>query len=213
VKKAKSHTGKVHYVSNIWGDGQIDPLCNHRTWIGDYWGKQWELTDEDVTCLNCIKVATRMGVHTQMVDTKPTKKKRLTIGCRARIFTIKEIPKRTGPGYAGNEDSWRKEFGGREVLLQKRSASSGFSVMLIGEGVTELKKEVPKTIGNQMAWISEEDMELINRDFDTNLDFMDWYEENEENFCPDCGAWFPDRGRADAKTNKDFECPSCGYSE
>jgi hypothetical protein len=64
-----------------------------------------------------------------------------------------------------------------------------------------------------MAWIPEEDMKLINADFDTNLDFMDWYQEHEGDFCPDCGAWFPDRGRIDPSTDKEFECPKCGYFE
>ena len=103
---------------------------------------------------------------------------RLTIGCRTRIITIKEKPKQEGSGHASNEDFWRRQYGGREVLLKERSHRS-FSVMLIGNGVKELKKEDPNTITSEMAWVPEEDMELVNRDFDTNLDFMDWYQDNE----------------------------------
>ena len=140
------------------------------------------------------------------------KKRRLTVGHRARILTLKEKPKRTGPGYYHNEHDWRKDFGGRHVLLTERGCS-GFAVMLIGKGVKKLWRRDSRTITNQMAWVPEEDMELINSDFDTNLDFMDWYEAHARDFCPECRAWFPDRGRVIPGTDKDYKCPKCNYSE
>jgi len=141
------------------------------------------------------------------------KKERLTIGCRARVLTIKKKPKRTGPNYYANEDSWRKEYGGREVLLTERISGGAFSVMLLGKEVTELKTEDSKTVADEMAWVPEEDLELINRDFDTNMEFIDWYQEHKYEFCPDCGAWFPNRGGTNPTTKENYECPGCGYSE
>lgn len=118
------------------------------------------------------------------------KKPRLIIGCRARILTLREKPTRKGPNFFANEDHWRKEYGKREVLLLKRSHDR-FSVMLLGKRVKELKRKDPKTVDGSMAWVPEEDMVLVNRKFCTNLSFMDWYQENEDNFCGDCGAWRP----------------------
>ena len=143
------------------------------------------------------------------------KKERLTIGCRARILTIKKKPKQKGPNHCIDEDSWRRQYGGREVLLTERTSGGKFAVMILGEGVTEFKREDPKTVEGEVAWIQEEDMVLVDRDFDKNLDFMDWYREHEDEFCPDCGAWFPNRGRCkpDTETWEDCECPKCGYHE
>ena len=141
-------------------------------------------------------------------------KKRLTVGYRARILTISENLSINGKdSNYSNESSQRLEFGGREVLLHERSSNGDFSVMLIGEGITELEKKDPNTIVDQMAWVSESDMELVNMDLDTNLNFMDWYEENKDNFCPDCGAWFPNRGCWKPATEEDYECPKCGHHE
>ncbi len=133
------------------------------------------------------------------------KQHRLTVGCRARFLTIEEKPLDRKNGFV-NEGHWREEYGGREVLIKERSSSGGFSVMLIGEGVKKLRKRDPRTIENEMAWVDEEDLILVDTNFDNNLDFIDWYEEHEEDFCPDCGAWFPDVGRMGAICpNK--ECP------
>jgi len=57
--KVKSSTGKVHYAYLDFVDKEkvkiYQPYCNHRNWIGDYWGKRWVPTDEPVTCGNCLK--------------------------------------------------------------------------------------------------------------------------------------------------------------
>ena len=129
------------------------------------------------------------------------KKSRLIIGCRARILTLTEMPKRTGPDFYSNEESWRKEYGGQEVLILERSNDS-FSVMLLGKGVKKLKKKDPKTTEGSMAWVPEDNMVLVDRNFEDNLDFIDWYQENEENFCGDCGVWREDK---DPCPNED--CP------
>ena len=58
--KVQSPTGKVHYAYLDFMDKEdvkiYDPLCNHRCWIGDYWGKKWALVDnsKEVTCKNCL---------------------------------------------------------------------------------------------------------------------------------------------------------------
>ena len=64
MKRAESPTGKVHYVENAFGnkEGLVIPLCNHRTWLGDYCGKQWKLTDKEATCINCLKAAIKRGI-------------------------------------------------------------------------------------------------------------------------------------------------------
>lgn len=121
------------------------------------------------------------------------KKPRLTIGCRARIL---------------NKSSWREDIGAAEILLKERSSGGDFAVMVLGKGIKELEKEKSGVVVNEVAWVSEKDMELINRDFETNLDFMDWYDEHEEDFCPDCLGWFPNIGREDPKTGEDFKCPN-----
>lgn len=55
--KAVSPTGKVHHVvTGAWKNGNVDPLCNSRSWIGGYWGKPWKVVDKEtpVTCKNCL---------------------------------------------------------------------------------------------------------------------------------------------------------------
>lgn len=66
--KATSPTGKVHYVTTgLWKNGNVEPLCNHKQWLGDYWGKKWKKVDKDtpVTCKNCLAVA---GESTHKVE-------------------------------------------------------------------------------------------------------------------------------------------------
>ena len=122
------------------------------------------------------------------------KAKRLTLGMRAKF-----VP------HPGGNTSW-DEFTGQECLLKERSSSGGFAVMVLGQ--SELKKEDPKTIENQVAWVDEGELEFVNADFDTNLEFMDWYQENDDNFCGDCGAWFPHNGMMDPETERDHVCPN-----
>ena len=137
------------------------------------------------------------------------KQHRLTVGCRVRFLTIKEKPLNRKNGFI-NEGHWRQEYGGREVLIQERGGSGDLSVILLGKGVKELKKEDANTVDGAMAWVPESDLVLVDDDFDKNLDFIDWYEEHEEDFCPDCGAWFPDNDRID-DICPSKKCPSHEY--
>lgn len=122
---------------------------------------------------------------------------RLTVGMRAKF------KKDTAESY-----TW-SDCAGYECLLEERSGKS-FSVMILGQ--KELKKEDPKTVLNQVAWVNEEDLEFVDDDFRTNLDFIDWYQEHEEDFCPDCGAWFPGNGLEDAQCPNE-KCPGRLYDQ
>ena len=135
-------------------------------------------------------------------------KLRLTVGCRARILTLEKKPEQKGQNFDSNESDWRKDYGNREVLLKERSSSGGFSVMLLGSDVKDLEREKSGIVDDLMAWVPEGDLELINKDFGTNLDFMDWYEEHGDDFCSDCLGWFPNNGVQDPKTGEDFKCPN-----
>lgn len=117
---------------------------------------------------------------------------RLTVGMRCRIK----------PSSSWYNDA---ETEINEVLLEKRS---GNSFSFLGLGQEELKKEDPQTVTGGGAWIDEDDLEHINSDFETNLEFMDWYQEHEEDFCGDCGAWFQEQGQWDPDTEEDIRCPN-----
>jgi hypothetical protein len=184
---AESSTGTVHFASDGgFKDNKVDPYCNQRQWVGDYWGKKWARTDKPVTCKRCIASAIKEGIM-------PAPKKRLTLGYRCRIL----------PAPAEGH-SW-EEYAGHDVLLTERSNGS-FSCMVLGQ--KELKKEDSKTVINQVAWVDEDEMEFVNADLETNMEFIDWYQEHEEEFCGDCGTWFPDNGGCDPETKEDCVCPN-----
>lgn len=97
---------------------------------------------------------------------------RLTLGYRARIKPT---------------SSWKDHgYANREVILTKRSAGD-WAVMVLKEGVNVPLDHHWKTVDDEVAWIHEDDLDLVDKDIDTNIQFMDWYHENEEDFCPDCG--------------------------
>jgi hypothetical protein len=124
------------------------------------------------------------------------KKSRLTIGCRAKIL---------------NGTRWGEDYGEYEVLLTERSPNSGFAAIVLCKGVKELEKEKSGIVENQVAWIPESALELIDGDFEANLDFMDWYEGHKDDFCGDCGAWFPGNDGLtgkDPKTGEYLKCPN-----
>ena len=120
--------------------------------------------------------------------------KRLTIGMRAKFK----------PNATGNT-VW-DEYADHECLLKERTSGGDFSVMVLGQ--KELKKEDPKTVINEVAWVSEDELEFVNAKFKANLDFMDWYQEHSDEFCGDCLAWFPNNGAIDPDTDEDYVCPN-----
>jgi hypothetical protein len=188
--KVVTSTGKVHYAdTGMWKNGNVDPLCNYMSWRGDYYGQPWkEAKDQniEVTCKNCLKAAGEIP--------QANAPKRLTVGMRCRIK----------PSSSWYNDA---ETEINEVLLEKRSQDT-FS--FLGLGQKELKKEDPQTCTGGGAWIHENDLEWINSDFETNLEFMDWYQEHEDEFCGDCGAWFPDNGRSEEIDGRweNVRCPN-----
>lgn len=140
--------------------------------------------------------------------TTEEKQRHLTVGNRARILRVNEKPKQDNRNDGG---SWRREYGGREVLLTEISTGRRFAAIILGKGVTKLGKKDPKTVEGRAAWISEDDLKLVDSNFDINLDFIGWYANNEDNFCPKCSTWFPNRGRCKPSTTEEYECPGCGY--
>jgi hypothetical protein len=110
---------------------------------------------------------------------KPPPEK-LTIGMRCRIKKSSHWYRESAP----NEN---------EVLLQERSSHGSFSFMRLGQ--KELKMKDPQTVVGGGAWIDEDEMVFVNANLDENLKFMDWYQEHEDDFCDDCGAWHPENIR------------------
>ena len=102
------------------------------------------------------------------------------------------------------------EYAGHECLIEERSSGGDFSVMVLGQGDVgkTLKRKDPNTVINQVAWVDEDELEWVDSNLKKNMGFFDWYEENEENFCGDCGAWFPDKGRINLEADEDFVCPN-----
>lgn len=67
-----SPTGKVHYAEvahKAKGVEFFNPLCNHRNWIGDYWGKKWTPMPDDtkITCKNCLSAAGELDIEIQLI--------------------------------------------------------------------------------------------------------------------------------------------------
>jgi hypothetical protein len=144
-----------------------------------------------------------------------TKPKRLTIGMRVRILTLAELSKKLGKkckyalrGFGGADYFWNHHYGGKHALLKKRSSGGGgFSILTIGnkwKNERILPKETTGVIDGGGAWVHEDVMEFINADFNVNLDYMDWYEEHEHDFCGDCGVWRPD---AEGTICPNKDCP------
>ena len=129
---------------------------------------------------------------------------KLTIGYRCRIKST---------------SSWNKNwgYGDREVLLQERSGGE-FSVLVLKKGENVPLDKHWETVDNSIAWLTEDDLELVDKKIATNIKFMDWYEEHEEEFCPDCGYWeegaFNSDDEAESKwfdkKSGDYLCPKCG---
>lgn len=106
------------------------------------------------------------------------KQHRLTVGCRVRIKTLKEKPAKRGRSVEASESYWRRTDGGHEAILLERTNDYGeyaaFSFISLAKGTKKLKKDSKIIVGGG-AWIPEDDMVLVDSDFDANLDFIDWY--------------------------------------
>jgi hypothetical protein len=113
------------------------------------------------------------------------KNARITVGCRC---AFKE------------DSSWAKDWlePGRHCLIEKRSGGDDFAVFILPKGFTDKLTKDITLHDNSVAWVHMDELELVDRDYATNLDFMDWFEEVKEDICADCGKHF---------YNKDGECP------
>lgn len=117
---------------------------------------------------------------------------RLKVGMRCRI----------------KKNSDWDEYVGHEILLERRNGKK-FSFLVLREGKNiPLEKEKAGVVENWCSWITEDELEFVDSDFERNMDFIDWYQENEELFCPDCGAWYPKYGRIDPETDDYYPCPN-----
>jgi hypothetical protein len=131
------------------------------------------------------------------------KKYCLTVGYRARILPAKS------ESLKEHQSFWREVYANREVLLIERNRGANeFSAMVLREGkYVPLKKRDGKTVDDQIAWVSENELVLVDTDLKANLDFIDWYQLNDDKFCPDCGVWFPNNGLS-GHSCPNKKCPS-----
>ena len=107
------------------------------------------------------------------------KSKKLTIGCRARMLSNDHF----------------KEYKGYEVILTQRSSGYGSFCALVINPKYNGKPLPIKTTGvieNSIAWIHEQNLKLIDSNFNHNITFMDWYACAEDEFCGDCGEYIGD---------------------
>jgi hypothetical protein len=129
---------------------------------------------------------------------------RLTVGYRCRIKP---------------DSPWGKGWhncANREVLLKERSGGE-FSLLILKEGKNIPLDKHYETVDSEVAWVEEEAMELVDKDVNTNLTFIDWYEEACEDFCPDCGYWdeeaslgWQEKVKTKWHNGEDYICPKCG---
>ena len=75
-KVQSSPEGKVHYAEvahKAKGVELFNPHCNHRSWIGDYWGKKWTPMPDDtkVTCKNCLSAAGELNHSVRVILKSP----------------------------------------------------------------------------------------------------------------------------------------------
>jgi hypothetical protein len=113
---------------------------------------------------------------------------RLTVGYRAHIK---------------QKSHWNEMFRNHDVLLEKRSGAE-FAAIVLKKGFNgKLIKSVVLVIGG-VAWIDEQDLELVDTNLADNLKFMDWYKEVEEDICPNCHQTVVAYGTA---------CPKCKFKQ
>lgn len=109
---------------------------------------------------------------------------KLTVGCRCRVLPT----------------SYWKEFHNQEVILIERDKSK-FSFIPL-ENHPEMVTD-GSVYYDSCAWIEEAELELIDKNFEKNLPFIDWVEEHQDDFCPDCGTF------VSSSTENEHICPRC----
>lgn len=101
------------------------------------------------------------------------------------------------------DSHWTDDFEpGRHMILTERKDGE-FHVLVLPKGFTgELVKDIT-LIDDSVAWIGEGELDVVDGDLYTNMSFIDWYQNVQENECPDCGQ--------SIITGKE-KCPECGFS-
>ena len=121
--------------------------------------------------------------------------KRLTVGYRCRIKP---------------DSSWAEHgYANHECILKERSGAE-FSVLMLKKGTNVELFRGDGTVVDECAWFTEHaDLELVDKEIDTNIRFLDWYEEAEEYKCPDCLHLCMEEFQVDLDRDDDFACPKC----
>lgn len=164
------------------------PKIKPREPLDDDFPEGYQQSDKDF--VNC-----NIGAAAWLLENELSKSEsgnKLTLGYRARIK----------PSSRWGDD----DYANREVILAERSSGGDFSAMVLKEGVNVPLDKHWKTVADEIAWLHESELDLVDKNIDTNIRFMDWYHEHEDDFCPDCG--FFDENVL-AKPDYYPYCPKC----
>lgn len=145
------------------------PKIKPREPLDDDFPDGYMQSDKDF--VNC-----NIGAATWLLENELSKSEgseKLTLGYRARI--------KPDSGW-GDDD-----YANREVILAERSSNDDWSVMVLKEGVNVPLDKHWETVADEVAWIHESGLDLVDKNIEANIRFMDWWHEHEEDFCPDCG--------------------------
>lgn len=110
--------------------------------------------------------------------------KKLTVGCRAKI----------------KSERW-DEHNNHEVLLAYRKGKE-FGATVLKEGTNVPLIKDTGTVIDQVAWLHPDEIVFVDDNIKDNMSLIDWYDENGENFCPDCGKFCGENATS---------CPKCGF--
>lgn len=95
------------------------------------------------------------------------------------------------------------EYTGYNVILNERSGSQFSAIVLAkNSSVYELNENSHE---NEIAWLDEEELEIVNTNIKRNMKFVRWYEDNKENNCPLCGTYTEN-------LCENAKCKGCGFS-
>ena len=91
-----------------------------------------------------------------------------------------------------------EEIIGRHAIVNKRSGRK-FAITLLPNNNKKISMKPPP---NQCAWFGAEELTFINNYFAANMAYINWVEDHEDDFCPDCNEL----------VEYIIDCPKCGCS-
>jgi len=99
------------------------------------------------------------------------KNEKLTVGYRAAFKA---------------SSGWAEHFEeGRQLLLSARD-NEEFNALVLRKNFTgEITRDLSICV-DEVAWIREDELILVDKEVAKNLDFIDWYAEVAEDMCPHC---------------------------